>query len=88
MLPLAFFTYKKIITPKLRNRLLLLLGLGAAQGFIGWWMVSSGLDAQPIENRVRVKPYRLATHLLMATSIYAALIWQSFALLIKPPVVA
>lgn len=41
--PLALFTYKKTITPKLRNRLFALLGLGGLQGAIGWWMVKSGL---------------------------------------------
>jgi cytochrome c oxidase assembly protein subunit 15 len=43
MAPFAFFTYKKMIMPKLRNRLLALLGLGGMQGVIGWWMVKSGL---------------------------------------------
>lgn len=32
-----------MIMPKLRNRLLGLLGLGGMQGVIGWWMVKSGL---------------------------------------------
>jgi cytochrome c oxidase assembly protein subunit 15 len=41
--PLAVFTYKKTITPKLRNRLFGLLALGGLQGLIGWWMVKSGL---------------------------------------------
>jgi cytochrome c oxidase assembly protein subunit 15 len=31
-----------------------------------------------------VSPYRLATHLGMATTLYAGLLWNSFSLLIKP----
>jgi cytochrome c oxidase assembly protein subunit 15 len=41
--PFAFFSYKKFIMPKLRNRLFGLLALGGMQGAIGWWMVKSGL---------------------------------------------
>lgn len=44
-----------------------LIGL---QGFIGWWMVSSGLV-----DRIAVAPYRLATHLTLACVIFAALVW-------------
>lgn len=44
MFPLAFFTAKKYLTPNFRNRLFAILGLGAVQGGIGWWMVKSGLN--------------------------------------------
>ncbi|HEY5106168.1 MAG TPA: COX15/CtaA family protein [Caulobacteraceae bacterium] len=47
-----------------------LLGLGALQGLVGWWMVESGLEA-----RVLVAPERLATHLGLALLLFAALIW-------------
>ena len=43
MIPFGIFAYKGYITPLLRNRLLGILGLGAIQGGIGWWMVKSGL---------------------------------------------
>jgi cytochrome c oxidase assembly protein subunit 15 len=43
MFPLAYFTARGYFTPLLRNRLFGLLGLGALQGGIGWWMVKSGL---------------------------------------------
>jgi cytochrome c oxidase assembly protein subunit 15 len=85
MLPLSFFLYRGHFTPLMRNRMLAILGLGAAQGGIGWWMVKSGLKEQPdYQNRPRVSPYRLMTHLMMATTLYAALLWHSFCLLIKP----
>lgn len=73
------------LQPKLRNRLLGLLCLGGLQGFIGWWMVKSGLkEKAEYQNRPRVSPYRLATHLMMATTLYAGLLWQAFSLLIEP----
>jgi cytochrome c oxidase assembly protein subunit 15 len=53
-------------------RCAILLGLGALQGLVGWWMVQSGL-----ENRVSVAPERLATHLGLALVLYCALIWTA-----------
>lgn len=47
-----------------------LLGLGALQGAIGWYMVSSGLS-----ERVDVSQYRLALHLSVALIILSLLIW-------------
>ena len=85
MIPLGYFIWRGHITPKLRNRLFGILGLGAIQGGIGWWMVKSGLNEKPdYQSRPRVSPYRLMTHLMMATTIYSALLWHSFSLLIKP----
>lgn len=43
IIPFAFFLKKGYLKPKLRNRLFGILGLGAIQGGIGWWMVKSGL---------------------------------------------
>ena len=51
------------------------LALGALQGFIGWYMVQSGLV-----DRVVVSPYRLALHLIVALLILAALIWLALDL--------
>ena len=87
MLPFGLFISKGYLTPLLRNRLLLLLGLGALQGGIGWWMVKSGLKEKPdYQNRPRVSPYRLSAHLMMAITLYSGLLWHSFSLLIKPTV--
>ncbi len=54
----------------LRRRLWLIFGLGALQGAVGWWMVASGLS-----QRVEVSHYRLATHLVLALLIFAAIVW-------------
>ena len=45
--------------------------LGALQAFLGWWMVSSGLDGQVVD----VFSYRLAIHLTMAFIILALIFW-------------
>jgi cytochrome c oxidase assembly protein subunit 15 len=51
-------------------RMLLLFALGGLQGFIGWWMVTSGL-----ETRVSVSQYRLAIHLGAALLLLVAILW-------------
>ncbi len=58
------------------GRLFLLGVLGGAQGAIGWWMVSSGLDG----DRIDVASYRLATHLGLAFVILGLIAWFTFAL--------
>ncbi len=45
--------------------------LGGLQGFIGWWMVSSGLE----EGMLDVASYRLATHLGLAFVIFGFITW-------------
>ena len=45
--------------------------LGALQAFLGWWMVSSGLEGQVVD----VFSYRLAIHLTMVFIILALLFW-------------
>ncbi|MCA1403181.1 COX15/CtaA family protein [Ensifer sp. IC3342] len=69
-LPLFFFWVTGRIERRLRWPLLGILALGGFQGFIGWWMVSSGLV-----ERTEVSQYRLATHLVIACLIFAACMW-------------
>jgi cytochrome c oxidase assembly protein subunit 15 len=71
-LPLAFFWVKGLVTGALRGKLLFILALGALQGFVGWWMVSSGLSA-----RTEVAQERLAIHLLLACVTLAAILWTA-----------
>ena len=82
-LPLCAFLAKGWITKRLGARLVSFFGLGAAQGAIGWWMVKSGLtlDAENPLNVPRVSPYRLATHLTGAFTIYTAMLWTTFSVL-------
>lgn len=69
-LPIAFFWLTGRLESHLKPKLLLLLALGGLQGFIGWWMVASGLS-----ERVSVSQYRLAVHLTLACIIFAAIMW-------------
>jgi len=74
-LPLAWFWLRGTLPAGLKLKLVGLLGLGALQGAVGWWMVSSGLS-----ERVEVSQYRLAVHLLLASLTYAALLWLAVGL--------
>lgn len=69
-LPLAFFWLTGRLDSRIKAPLAGLLALGGLQGFIGWWMVSSGLS-----ERVDVSHYRLATHLCMAAIILSGIVW-------------
>jgi heme a synthase len=74
-LPLAWFAWKRAIPSGYGWKLGGLLGLGALQGAVGWWMVASGLVDVP-----EVSHIRLAVHLLLALLIFAALIWVALDL--------
>lgn len=78
-LPFAVFVYKRWVNKALMMRLGVLFALGGLQGFIGWWMVKSGLVDHP-----DVSQYRLATHLLMAFLIIALGLWFALDLLTAP----
>ncbi len=68
-LPLLWFALTKRVQGNLLLKLLGLLALGGLQGFIGWFMVASGLVDRP-----SVSHYRLALHLSLATLIMTLLI--------------
>ena len=76
LLPLIFFTlkegYKKLIN------LYVIFFLICFQGFIGWYMVSSGLV-----DRVDVSHFRLSLHLIIAFLIITLILWNFFCLKIK-----
>jgi len=61
LLPFLFFLWRGLIDRRLAGALLGIFALGAVQGAVGWWMVSSGLT-----ERVVVSQYRLAFHLKLA----------------------
>jgi heme a synthase len=75
VLPLIFFWAKGLLPPGFKPKLLCVLALGALQGFVGWWMVKSGLT-----ERVEVAQERLAIHLLLAALTFAALVWLAASL--------
>ncbi len=69
IIPFLYFYSKKAFTAKAQKRLLFILILGGFQGFLGWYMVSSGLQYEP-----RVSHFRLAMH-LCAALLTISLIW-------------
>ncbi|MDR3466568.1 MAG: COX15/CtaA family protein [Xanthobacteraceae bacterium] len=72
LLPFLWFLARGFLPRDLRRGLWGIFALGALQGVVGWWMVASGLS-----ERVEVSHYRLATHLILALAIFAAIVWTS-----------
>ncbi len=71
LIPMIYFSFK-ISFAKLINIYLIFL-LICFQGFIGWYMVSSGLV-----DRVDVSHFRLAIHLIVAFIILSLILWSYF----------
>ena len=67
--PLLWFWLRGQIGRERGIKLALIFCLGGLQGFIGWFMVQSGLEVG-----TSVSPYRLALHLGFALLIYALLL--------------
>jgi len=61
-------------------RMLTLFVLGGLQGFIGWWMVTSGFEV-----RTSVSQYRLAIHLGAALLLLMAILWIALEYLRSAP---
>ncbi len=70
LLPFLWFLWRGMLPSDLKRRLWIIFGLGGLQGAVGWWMVASGLT-----KRIEVSQYRLATHLVLALLIFAAIVW-------------
>lgn len=75
LVPFLAFLAAGQIPRGLAGRLAGIFALGALQGAVGWYMVSSGLA-----NRIDVSPYRLALHLGLAMLILGALVWVALSL--------
>ena len=82
LVPFVWFAWTGVIARKDWPRMLLLFALGGLQGFVGWWMVESGL-----ETRVSVSQYRLAIHLGVAIILLGAILWTALEYLrpLSPP---
>lgn len=78
LIPFGWFLIRKKLDRRQTYRALLLLGFGALQGVMGWYMVQSGLVDVPA-----VSHYRLATHLFIACVIFGLCVW--FALDLNKP---
>lgn len=70
LIPFIFFYFSRKIEKKYINICYTIFSLIIIQGFIGWYMVKSGLV-----NNVNVSHYRLSVHLTLAIIIISSLYW-------------
>ncbi len=77
--PFVWFAWTGAIARAQWPRMVTLFLLGGLQGFVGWWMVESGL-----ETRVSVSQYRLAIHLGTAIILLGAILWTALEYLHAP----
>jgi len=75
LIPFIFFLIRKWLEPRLTRQLLVMFFLGGFQGFLGWFMVASGLIDDP-----HVSHYRLAAHLITAGLLLAYIFWVALGL--------
>lgn len=73
VLPAIYFIARRKVTPRMAANLVGISTLIGFQGFIGWWMVKSGLkdDLFAPGSHPRVSQYRLTAHLATAFVCYA-----------------
>jgi len=76
IIPFVFFLFKKKIDKPTLNKCFVLLGMGALQGFFGWFMVRSGLVDNP-----DVSHFRLSLHLTFAFITFAYTLWVALDLI-------
>lgn len=76
MIPFAYFLIRKQLTGSTIKKCLVLMFLGSFQGFLGWFMVKSGLIDRP-----DVSHYRLAMHLTAAFITFAYTLWVALDLI-------
>ena len=76
ILPFLYFLITKQLSKPTIKKSLVLLCLGAFQGFMGWYMVKSGLIDRP-----DVSHYRLAAHLTVAFVTFAYTFWVALDLI-------
>ncbi|WP_299429688.1 COX15/CtaA family protein [uncultured Maribacter sp.] len=76
IIPFIYFLIKKKLNKTTLKKCFILLGLGAFQGFLGWYMVKSGLI-----NRPDVSHFRLAAHLTTAFVTCAYSFWVALDLI-------
>lgn len=74
-LPFLYFAFRKKLESNSVGWLVFIGALGAFQGFIGWWMVKSGLVDEP-----RVSHLRLTVHFGIALVTLGLLFWHALKL--------
>jgi len=78
VLPLIWFVARKQLPKGDGWAFAGLLALGGAQGFMGWFMVQSGLVDRP-----SVSHFRLAAHLGLALLLFSLILWMAHRMLFR-----
>ncbi|KAI0142698.1 putative cytochrome c oxidase assembly protein [Xylariaceae sp. FL1272] len=83
VLPTTYFVARRRVTKPMAWNLLGISALIGFQGFIGWWMVSSGLkdDLFARGSHPRVSQYRLTAHLATAFACYSWMLLAGLSVL-------
>lgn len=78
LLPTIYFIARRRVSRHMAPRLVGISALIGFQGFIGWWMVKSGLKDDLLEtgSHPRVSQYRLTAHLGTAFAAYLCMLWN------------
>jgi len=76
IVPFLYFLIRKQLSKSTIKKSIILLVLGGFQGFLGWYMVKSGLVDRP-----DVSHYRLAAHLTTAFLTFAYTFWVALDLM-------
>lgn len=85
LVPALIFWRKGYFNKQMKYRILALSSLLGFQGFLGWYMVKSGLNEPKRPTDVpRVSQYRLAAHLSSAFLLYSGFLWNSLSYLLAP----
>ncbi len=78
LLPFLYFYFTKQLDKAMIGKSIMLFLLGGLQGFLGWFMVKSGLT-----ERTSVSHYRLAIHLVAAFITFAFTLWFALELIYR-----
>ena len=76
IIPFLYFLITRQLNKSTIKKTIILLILGGFQGFLGWYMVKSGLVDRP-----DVSHYRLAAHLTTAFATFAFTLWVALDLI-------
>lgn len=76
LVPFVYFLLKKRLSSETLKKCVVLLGMGGFQGFLGWFMVRSGLIDNP-----DVSHFRLSLHLTFAFITFAYTLWVALDLI-------
>lgn len=83
IIPFIYFLIKKRLSSETIKKCVVLLAMGGFQGFLGWFMVRSGLIDNP-----DVSHFRLSLHLTFAFITFAYTLWVALDLIYPNKVAA